>query len=644
MSLTVTDLFAGFGGASTGAIAVPGVEIKIAANHWELAVEVHNLNHQETDHACVDLHLEDPRFFPKTDILWASPECTKWSQAGGANQPALGKALGDWTLFDKIDEDLLADEEDEATRSRLLMFDVLRFIDHHRYAGVIVENVVDIATNKKYAAAWRAWQQGLINLDYEFKVVSLNSMHAQAVGDPAPQSRDRLYVVAWPKGNRAPDIERFIRPKAWCATCETIVESRQAWKNGRTIGKYRQQYVYVCNCCHALVEPAWLPASSAIDWSLEGERIGDRKRPLAEKTRARIAAGIARYWHPLVVEAQGNTYDAADPKHRNHGDPNGYYRAWPTEEALRTLTTDPTKALVVPVEGRDGKKARSDAEALRTMTTRAETGLAMHPFLTQFRERVRDLNPEVEPLPTVVADGANHGLVGPPFMLERRFEYRTRSLDDPLSTLTGNETTKGVVGPPPFIAELRGGGSDARSVDDPLSTFCASGGHHGLVVTNNFANRGRDTDEPLPTLTTAGGGGQALVTPYYGSSNSAKPTDEPIGTLTTRDRYALIQRHNSGGAEMLTPADEVFRTFTSKGHQSIVTPGDVEAAEAMVDDCTFRMLQPHEIGAGMAFPLDYLVKGTKRDQVKGYGNAVTPPAARDLVAALAESLGHEVAA
>lgn len=578
MSLTVTDLFAGFGGASTGAMTVPGVEIRIAANHWDLAVEVHNLNHQQTDHACVDLHLEDPRYFPKTDILWASPECTKWSQAG-AGRGNRGKVPGDWNLFDAIDEDLITTDEDEATRSRLLMFDVLRFIDHHRYAGVIVENVVDIATNRKYAAAWRAWQQGLINLGYDYKVVSLNSMHAQAVGLPAPQSRDRLYVVAWPKGNKAPDVERFIRPKAWCGPCESVVESRQAWKNGRTVGKYRTQYVYLCGQCSALVEPAWLPASTAIDWTLTAQRIGDRAKPLSEKTRARIAAGIARYWRPMLIEAAGHTYDAADPKHRSHGDPNAYFRAWPTDEALKTLTTHETRALVLPVEGREGKRASGDDEPLRTMTTRAETGLAMPPFLTQFRERVRDLDPNAEPLPTIVADGANHGLVQP------------------------------------FIAELRGGGSDARSADDPLATVTANGNHH------------------------------ALVTPYYGSSKSAKPTDEPIGTLTTRDRYALIQRHNSSngdGAEMLTPASEPIRTLTSRGHQSVVTPGDVEAAEAMVDDCTFRMLQPHEIGAGMAFPSDYIVKGSKRDQVKGYGNAVTPPAARDLVGALAESLGHEV--
>jgi len=59
--------------------------------------------------------------------------------------------------------------------------------------------------------------------------------------------------------------------------------------------------------------------------------------------------------------------------------------------------------------------------------------------------------------------------------------------------------------------------------------------------------------------------------------------------------------------------------------------GTVTTREAIVggtprlEDCTFRMLQPHEIGAAMAFPSDYTVLGTKRQQVKQYGNAVTPP-------------------
>lgn len=604
MTLTVTDLFAGFGGASSGAVLVPGVRIAMAANHWKLAVDVHNANHQDTDHAHVDLHLEDPSFFPTTDILWASPECTQWSQANG-KKADLAPILGGWSLFDDLDDDLKVDaDEDVATRSRLLMFDVLRFVDHHRYRYGVVENVVDVARSPKYAPAWEAWQRGLTNLGYSYRVVSLNSMHAQALGAPAPQSRDRLYVVFWRNDQPAPDVDRFMRPRGHCSRCDTVVETFQAWKPGRSVGKYRQQYVYLCTTpgCGTEVEPGYLPAAAAIDWALPGHRIGDRSRPLAEKTRARIAAGIARYWSPIHIEAGGNQYDAADPKHPQHGDPNAYYRAWSVADVLRTLHTQESKALAIPLEGREGKDAKPMSEPFRTQTTRHDLAIAT-----------------------------------PPFILERRHEYRTREIDQPLSTLTANETTKALV--QPFIAELRGGGSTARSTGDPLSTVTASGNHHALVMRNNGSKGAggemvTPASEYLRTLTTAGH--QSLLAPAGGTWNDdARSTYEAMRALTTRDAYALVQANNHGNRAR--PVTETLPTATTAtgGGAGLITPGDIEAAAAQVDDCLFRMLEPHEVGAGMAFASDYIVLGTRRQQVKGYGNAVTPPAARDLIGAIA---------
>lgn len=575
MSLTVTDLFCGGGGSSTGAMQIPGVVIRHAANHWPLAVEVHNQNHPDADHSSVDLHEEDPRHFPRTDILWASPECTKWSQASGGKYASISTEAN---LLDLLDPDLVDEDPETAIvqRSRLLMFDVLRFAEHHRYAAMVIENVVDIARNPKFAEAWALWKKSLTNLGYEYRVVSLNSMHAQAFGDPAPQSRDRLYIVCWLRGNRAPDVDKVMRPLAWCPTCHEVVESQQAWKNGRTVGKYRSQYVYLHGGCGTAVEPGYLPAAAAIDWTMTGKRIGDRAKPLADKTRRRIAAGIAKYWSPFHMESGGNQYDAADPKHKAFGDPNGYYRAWSTHDVLRTLHTMESKALVVPLEGRAGDRVNAAADPLRTQTSRHLDALVMEPF----------------------------------------------------------------------IAELRGGGSDARPTADPLSTVTASGNHHALIMRNNGERGGHPArhttpaSEYLRTLT-ANGPLPSLLMPYYGASKRSQPTSEPVGTLTTVDRYALIQRHNSSkgdGGEMVTPASEYLRTLTTSGHQSVLTPGDIKVAEAQVDDCLFRMLEPHEIAAGMAFPADYIWGGTRRERVKLCGNAVTPPAARDLIAAVVESL------
>lgn len=603
--ITVTDLFCGAGGSSTGAIQVPGVEVRIAANHFKLVTDIHALNHPDTDHAVVDLHLERPQFFPKTDMLWASPECTKWSQASGAKMPAIDEGLF---------EDPLSD--DAKTRSRLLMFDVLRFIEYHRYRLVIVENVVDIATQAQYRTAWTIWRAELRALGYAFRVVSLNSMHAQMLGNPAPQSRDRIYIVAWPEGEKAPDLDRVVQPRAHCGRCDVLVDSVQSFKAKREVGRYRQAYVYCCPRCGSIVEPGWMPAAAAIDWSIVGERVGDRLRP---KTRARIAAGIARYWGPIHLEASGNQYDAADPNHLNYGDPNAYYRTWPISEPLKTLHTRETKALAIPVEGRDGKDARPVTEPFRTLTTRAETA-----FVSQFRDRDDRNFPTTDPLRTIVADGANHAVVEQP-----------------------------------FIAEMYGT-SSARSVDEPAGTFTAGGNHH------------------------------ALVQSYYGGTTEARPPSDPLGTLTTVDRYALIRdpfildrrfeyrprsvedpfstitandtskalihRMNSGGAEMTTPAHEELRTLTTAGHQAVLRPpkrdvslADLKAAEEMVPDVLFRMFQPHEVAAGMAFPRDYKWQPpdrskpiSNRDLVKAAGNAVTPPSARDLVAVCVESLGYDV--
>ncbi|MDR6861935.1 DNA cytosine methyltransferase [Phycicoccus sp. 3266] len=567
MSLTITDLFCGAGGSSTGAIQVPGITVRVASNHWQLAVDTHNTNHQDADHICADLSQINPAYFPTSDILWASPECTNHSRAKGKKRTS--------TLQGDLFEERVPNEA--AERSRATMWDVVRFTEHHRYQAIIVENVVEAAQWEPF----RAWLLAMDSLGYGHQIVSLNSMHAQAYGMPAPQSRDRLYIVFHRKGNQRPDLQEMQRPSAYCPTCDEVVRSIQSWKrlDHNSAGRYgiRQQYVYRCpnvSCRNQVVEPGWLPAAAIIDWSIKGHRIGDRAKPLADKTRRRIAAGIARYWGPLQVETM-NGYDASDPKHKRHGDPNSYYRAWPIDEPMRTMHGSESKALAIPVEGREGKVAQPMSAALRTQTTRLETALAV-PVGGTWDDKSIPIHRE------------------------------------PLRTQTTNDGTALVTRP--FIAELRGGGSTARDTADPLATVTASGNHH------------------------------ALVTSYYGNNDSAKPASEALDTVTTVDRHALVMRNNSGGAEMVTPVREPVRTITTAGHQSVLTPGDIAAAEAQVDDVLFRMLEPHEVKGAMAFPGDYVILGNRREQVKMCGNAVTPPAARDLIAAVAASLGLKVAA
>ena len=475
--LTITDMFCGAGGSSTGAIQNDGISVRTALNHWDKALESHNANHPDTVHVQADIKETDPRYIATSDILWASPECTNHSVAKGKK-----RITNQADLFG----DTLPDEA--ADRSRATMWDVPRFAEVHRYRAIITENVVD-------AAKWvmfEAWLMAMKSLGYEHKIQYLNSMHAQHGGLPAPQSRDRMYVLFWLKGNQKPDVEKYFRPKAYCSSCDEIVDAMQVFKKAEQWGRYKAQYLYRCPkvaCKNAVVEPGWLPASHAIDWSLRGERIGDRKRPLAPKTMARILAGLAKYGkEPVSIDSvRGSQILSAVNK-----------------EPFQTQTTAYTRSLLVPVEGRVGKEAQAVTTALRTQTTRNETGLLTAPQDHMLMEYYGNgqMHPTSKAIPTITTHD--------------RFAM--------ITTLRGTNAPK--------------------DVGQPLDTFAANGLHHGL-------------------------------------------------------------------AEFRIP--------------------DVE-------DCEFRMLEPHEIKAGMAFPKEYIMLGNKREQVKMAGNAVTPPAARDLVACMAETL------
>lgn len=581
--ITITDLFCGAGGSSSGAIAVPGVRVRMAANHWKLAIETHNTNHPTTDHDIADLSQVDPRRYPRTTILWASPECTNWSQAKGK------KRLSTQNEFDLWDDRPLPDEA--AERSRATMWDVIRFTEFHRYEAVIVENVVDVAKGPLF----KPWLSAMHALGYRHEIVWLNSMHAQGLGMPAPQSRDRIYIVFWKVGNRAPDFQKWTRPQALCVTHGLISAVQSFKKPNEPWGRYRAQYVYRCPQCAAIVEPGWLPAAAAIDWTLRGERIGDRKKPLADKTRLRIARGIEKYWRPLVVEAAGNAYDSTDPKHRQHGDPDGYVRAWPIDDALKTLHTTASKGLVVRGEGNDSA-AKLTSEALGAVTAWGSQFLAT-PLITDGIHGEGTVQAVHEAMNTQTT-AQTKGILIP---VEGREGKEPRSSTEPMRTQsTRNET--GIVIP------LRANNVE-KDTDQPLDTFAAAGLHHGLLMRNNTA-RGDQAQMTTPASEvartfTANGAGQSLLMPYYGTGTLA-PVEEPHRTMTTTDRYALI------------------------------------GAQVDVDECEFRMLTPDEIKRGMAFAGDYLLLGTKREQVRLAGNAVTPPAARDLIACVVESLGQAV--
>ncbi|MEV6737929.1 DNA cytosine methyltransferase [Streptomyces sp. NPDC051104] len=467
----------GAGGSSQGMHSIPGVRMARAANHWERAIESHAANFPEVDHYRGDIREAPVDKWPVTDIFWASPECPQWSNARGKRRDFDASLQGD--LFDGFGP------SEEVERSRALMEEVPMYLRGVIARGGlvkagVVENVVDVRAWDQ----WDRWIGEIRKLGYKTRVIALNSMHA----DPrtvhkAPQSRDRLYVAYWHKSlGRTPDWDKWLRPRAWCPGCETWVQAVQRFKDpGRDMGRYRQQYVYRCpntTCRNQIIEPETLPAAVAIDWNLPGQRIGDRTKPLAEKTLARIQAGLKKFAQPLVVPAGGTWRNDATP----------------IAEPIPTRTTRENDGLaipplLIPVEGRDGKEPASANNPLRTQTARNETGLAWLPFMIKLRgggDQGRALS-VFDALGTVSADGNHHGVVTP---------------DIPAFVMRNNGS-KG------------DGGEHCTSAADPMRTLTTMG-HQSLVTW------------------------ESLLVPYYGNG-TARTVREPVGTLSTRDRYALVQ-------------------------------------------------------------------------------------------------------
>ncbi|MFJ9353735.1 DNA cytosine methyltransferase [Streptomyces mirabilis] len=382
MTLLAADFFAGGGGSSSGMLKVPGVELAIACNHWSLAVEMHALHFPKAEHRCADLSQADFRQFPRVDLLWGSPECTNHSIAQGKK---------------KAQEDRIPDAEgntlptEAGARSRATMWDIPRYLEAmilrgKPVLGGVTENVVDVVRWVLYPA----WRKALDALGYDVTPVYMNSAHAHARKSLwSPQSRDRVYFAYVHRSlGRKIDLEKWTRPYATCSQHGTVRGRQFFKKKGEPWGRFRAQYFFVCPepGCALPVEPQALPASEAVDWTNPGQRIGDRAKPLAAKTMARIEDGLKRYARPMMI----------------------------------------------PTEGRDGKLAKPLDEPGRTQTTRRESAVLFTPaFVAELRGGNSKHRSLADPLATVTAGGFHHALVIPYYGTGR-----AKPVDRPIGALS----------------------------------------------------------------------------------------------------------------------------------------------------------------------------------------------------------------
>ena len=134
---------------------------------------------------------------------------------------------------------------------------------------------------------------------------------------------------------------------------------------------------------------------------------------------------------------------------------------------------------------------------------------------------------------------------------------------------------------------------------------------------------------------------------HNGSIDEAKyrahPVSDPLGTIvgTAVTQAALFSgwfKQNGSTASETAPHPFIdpFGTLTGRDTTAVLTAWN-EYREAVsqipLEDWWYKMLGPHEVGRGCGFDVSFpgygyegtfVVWGSARDQVDGYGNAVSP--------------------
>lgn len=217
-------------------------------------------------------------------------------------------------------------------------------------------------------------------------------------------------------------------------------------------------------------------------------------------------------------------------------------------------------AILMPAKGVHGSE-RLLLPPMATQTSQQETALL-------------STGPVVQPL---WAQDAADGLAAPVMALAvDNFQGAARSAREPLPTQVGSET----------LAVLSSGVLPYRKntlpalYSEAMPTF---------------------TSEQIPAvLTAAGWYKQNGTSPDHGTA--PHPVTDPLGTLTATDTTALL-----------------------------MAQWQASLAELPLEDCFYRMMTAHEIGRGCGFDVDFndyrgtfTVWGSARNQVDGFGNAVSP--------------------
>jgi hypothetical protein len=325
------------------------------------------------------------------------------------------------------------------------------------------------------------------------------------------------------------------------------------------------------------------PSLKALDLTDLGTRIRDRKKPLAPATMARA-------------------------------------------ERCRQRFAD-FPAVLMPAKAVHGSE-RHPWQPLATQTSQQETSILSTGAVIAAHRHNGDGQHIARPMDTVTSTHEKAVL----FAVDN-YQGAPRGVGDPLPTQVGSETLAVISGIVPYrkntVPTVQSEAMPTVTSDQIPGLLTAAGTIKNNGSIDEARYRAHPVSDPLGTLVGSSASQSLLFSGWYkqngsvGNETAPHPLTDPLGTLTVHDTTALL-----------------------------MAEWQATLANLSLEECYFRMMKANEVGRGCGFDVDFpghqgafIVWGSARNQVDGFGNAVSPQVGAWIGARLRASIhGAEVAA
>jgi DNA (cytosine-5)-methyltransferase 1 len=375
-----------------------------------------------------------------------------------------------------------------------------------------------------------------------------------------PQSRDRLYIAFWDKSLPTPDLDH--RPVSRCPHCDKDVEAVWTWKTG-------------------------IPESGTVMYGKQYEyRCPSCRRPVVPPMTPSLAA--------LDLTDLGTRIgDRKKPLA-----PATMARA---ERCRQRFAEFP--AVLMPAKAVHGS-ARHLLQPLNTQTSQQETSILSTGAVIAAHRHNGDGQHITRPMDTVTSTHEKAILLA-----VDNYQGGPRGAGHPLPTQVGSETlavvSSGIV---PYrkntLPTMHGEVMPTVTSDQIPGLLTAAGTIKNNGAIDEARYRAHPVSDPLGTLVGSAASQALLFSGWYkeNGKTAPHPMTDPLGTVTAHDTTALLMAE--------------WRAALS---------------DLPLEECFFRMMAAHEVGRGCGFDVDFpgysgsfVVWGSARNQVDGFGNAVSP--------------------